>query len=192
MNVREYQSIYEAISYLNYEGVTKNHKLILFTILANTDLATGWAKMTRTKIAKLSNTDVRGTCLHINELMTRGYLEHQKVNNASTLFRVVNLGWKGEQVDPNLRRHKRLEMMFEDFWKLYPRKKNKNAALKAYKALNPSEKLNITMMENILDLIRYEWDLDKPNFIPYATTYLNQKRWEDPVEKPAEVNKAVW
>ena len=192
MNVKQYQTIYQAISRLDFDGLTYQHKLALYTILANTDLTTGWCKTTRTKLAKLCNCDMRGFCIKINELMTHGYLEHQPINGHNTLFRVVNLGFHGEQVDPQLRRHKRLEMQFEDVWKLYPRKQAKQSALKAFKKLNPDERLVVTIMEDIIDRCRFVWDLSDKKFIPYLATYINQERWSDEIEKPAESNKAVW
>lgn len=72
---------------------------------------------------------------------------------------------------------------FEKFWKLYPRKVNKFKTEEWFKKNNPGDKLFDVMMKR---LQRYnlseEWAKENGKYIPYPTTWLNQKRWEDDVE----------
>ena len=77
---------------------------------------------------------------------------------------------------------------FERFWSAYPRHVNKQAALKAFKKINPDD----SVMEIILrELERQkksaQWTKDGGQFIPHPATWLNGSRWED--ELPAESGK---
>ncbi|VBB10651.1 hypothetical protein [Burkholderia stabilis] len=69
---------------------------------------------------------------------------------------------------------------FASFWKLYPRKDAKVQARKAFVKLAPSAEL----LERILDALdRFkrcdQWLREDGKFIPFASTWLNQRRWED-------------
>jgi len=68
---------------------------------------------------------------------------------------------------------------FEQFWKAYPRKVGKGAAQKAWAvAVRKADP------ERIVEGVeRYPWP-DDPSFVPHASTWLNQKRWEDEVKIP--------
>lgn len=76
--------------------------------------------------------------------------------------------------------------MFEDFWKLYPRKIDKGKALSAWKKLcNKPSKQKPTWIElkkAILQQAKTDrWRESK--FIPHPTTWINQSRWlDDPKE----------
>jgi hypothetical protein len=74
---------------------------------------------------------------------------------------------------------------FAVFWDRYPRKVNRLAAVKAWNKLRPSPDL----VRRILDAL--EWQVeqwDDPNYIPHASTYLNNERWND--ERPQPKPKA--
>lgn len=65
---------------------------------------------------------------------------------------------------------------FNEFWKIYPRKSNKSAAQKKFNGLSAKKQ------EHIITLTRYFADAMKDRteeFIPMATTYLNQERYLD-------------
>lgn len=69
---------------------------------------------------------------------------------------------------------------FSIFWKAYPRKDSKVPAQKAFAKLAPSAEL----LEQILDALdRFkrcdQWTREDGKFIPFASTWLNQRRWED-------------
>lgn len=69
---------------------------------------------------------------------------------------------------------------FEDFWKLYPRKLAKSAAVKAWKKLNPTGDLKKAMIEAIQgQMLSADWQKDNGQFIPHPATWLNGRRWED-------------
>jgi len=74
---------------------------------------------------------------------------------------------------------------FDEFWKAYPRKVAKPAAIKAWVKLN----LNDETFRKILESVKAQsaspdWLKDGGQFIPYPATYLNGRRWEDLFELP--------
>ena len=70
---------------------------------------------------------------------------------------------------------------FDQFWKVYPRKTAKTAAVKAWaKHHPPIEKVLKTLSWQISS---DDWKKDSGKFIPHPATWLNAGRWED--EAPA-------
>ena len=68
--------------------------------------------------------------------------------------------------------------LFDEFWKEYPKKSDKRAALKAFRSALTRE-----TFENILaGAIRYATDpnLPEPQYIKHASTWLNADAWENP------------
>ena len=76
--------------------------------------------------------------------------------------------------------------MFDDFWKAYPRKDGKEAARKAFaKAVKTRADL-----ETVLNALEWQrscdqWAKDGGQFIPHASTYLNNRRFNDEPIRPA-------
>jgi len=71
---------------------------------------------------------------------------------------------------------------FEEFWSAYPKKKNKDAAKKAWKKKNPP-------LKEILEALEWQcksqdWKKERGQFIPYPASYLNAGGWMD--EKPSD------
>jgi hypothetical protein len=73
-----------------------------------------------------------------------------------------------------------LEETFERFWSVYPKKRNKGDALKAWRALKPSEEL-VTAILAAVERAResVQWRKDEGQFIPYPATWLRARGWED-------------
>ena len=70
---------------------------------------------------------------------------------------------------------------FHRFWEAYPLKKSKFEAQKAWKNL----KINEETCEEIIKKVNIFKSMDKKwlgGYIPHASTFLNQRRWEDEVE----------
>jgi hypothetical protein len=82
---------------------------------------------------------------------------------------------------------------FSQFWDFYPRKAGKEAARKAWEKLQPNEELMTLIANNIKERIdKGEWRKDNKSYILHASTFLNQKRWEDEVlEKQHEKSKST-
>jgi hypothetical protein len=73
-----------------------------------------------------------------------------------------------------------VEGRFERFWKVYPNKRGKDAALKAFKKIKPSEDLLAVMISAIEDQKTWEsWTKENGKFIPYPATWLNRGQWQD-------------
>jgi hypothetical protein len=82
------------------------------------------------------------------------------------------------------------EDAFETFWKLYPRKCGKEPARKAFAKINPSPELLAQMVESLAKhCASTGWTKDDGQFIPHASTWLNQKRWNDEVKPAGNVHQ---
>lgn len=74
---------------------------------------------------------------------------------------------------------------FDEFWKAYPKKVAKPAAMKAWAKLNPNDETFRKILESVkTQSASPDWLKDGGQFIPYPATYLNGRRWEDVFELP--------
>lgn len=71
-----------------------------------------------------------------------------------------------------------VEQSFEQWWKHYPRKIAKPAALRSYRAARKVG-THEAMMIGLADWCRYWTAKNEPQFIPHPATWLNQHRWQD-------------
>lgn len=76
---------------------------------------------------------------------------------------------------------------FEIFWRHYPRKQGRGAALRRWERLKPTDALLERMLAAITEQKQsYEWLKESGQFIPHPATWLHQQRWLDEgVEVPA-------
>lgn len=72
---------------------------------------------------------------------------------------------------------------FTDFWLNYPRKIGKPAALRAWKKVKPGEYLAV-MLGLSLWVKFWKDSKTESQFIPHASRWLNERRWEDTVTDP--------
>lgn len=73
---------------------------------------------------------------------------------------------------------------FDAFWSIYPKKKSRADAEKAWRKLAPSPELSQRIHASIAAQLGSEdWRKDAGKYIPYAASWLNGRRWED--EQPA-------
>lgn len=76
---------------------------------------------------------------------------------------------------------------FEAFWSLYPKKKSKGDARKAWKQLKPSTTTVRAIMAKLQELISSrDWKRDNGQFIPYPATWLRAEGWNDEVSSAPE------
>lgn len=68
---------------------------------------------------------------------------------------------------------------FDEFYSIYPRPVVKSTALAAWSKLKPDEDLKRTIISDVKRRIDGEWKNRDEKYIPYPSTYLNQRRWED-------------
>ena len=151
----------------------------------------------------------------IGQLKTRGYITVQleyKEGTKQILNRYIRINGEGihKIIDTSLQKdsypiNEIIEVnntfnntvnnkdYFSQFWDFYPRKAGKEAARKAWEKLQPNEELMTLIANNIKERIdKGEWRKDNKSYILHASSFLNQKRWEDEVlEKQHEKSKST-
>lgn len=71
---------------------------------------------------------------------------------------------------------------FEVFWSVYPKKKAKSDALKAWSKLKPAPELLASILKAIdVQKKSPDWLKENGKFIPHPATWLNGRRWEDEI-----------
>ena len=69
---------------------------------------------------------------------------------------------------------------FDSFWSAYPRKVAKAEAQKAFTKIKPDADMLAQMLASIAKSRQStDWLKDNGQFIPFPSTWLNQRRWED-------------
>ena len=69
---------------------------------------------------------------------------------------------------------------FEAFWRLYPKKKSKGAAEKAWGKIKPDSELVARILEGVARAKTCtDWVKEGGKYIPYPATWLNARGWED-------------
>ncbi|CEL30240.1 hypothetical protein SRM1_03598 [Pseudomonas fluorescens] len=138
------------------------------TALKNKEIAEKREEAKRTKRAPL-----------VHEASTDGHL----TNNHKPL--TINQ----EPVDQKTPAQAPTEDLFPKFWKMYPNKKGKAAAEKAWKKLKVTADLFGQIAEGLAAQVVCEaWVKDGGQFIPHPATWLNGKRWEDEVKVASNVH----
>jgi len=80
---------------------------------------------------------------------------------------------------------------FEKFWSVYPKKVAKQAAVKAFVKLNPSEATLNEILAGVRKWVETkQWQNDGGEFIPNPATFLNGRRWEDEIPERGETSGA--
>ena len=75
------------------------------------------------------------------------------------------------------------ENHFDEFWKTYPKRKNKGDAEKVWRRLKPDAVLRATILAAVESAQQSEqWTKNNGQFIPYPASWLNAKGWEDETE----------
>ena len=73
---------------------------------------------------------------------------------------------------------------FAPFYNAFPKKKDRSKAEKAWKKLNPSPELQKEIMAAVLRQKETEdGKTDGGRYIPYPSTWLNGRRWEDEIQE---------
>lgn len=94
----------------------------------------------------------------------------------------------GDDTDVKKKPQELQDRRFAEFWKEYPAKVGKQAALKAWKKIKPDADLFSKIMEAIKAAKgSKQWQRDNGQYIPHPTTWLNQGRWDDEISE--EVSK---
>lgn len=80
---------------------------------------------------------------------------------------------------------------FGAFWQYYPRRVNKHEAQRAWHKLTPQDRMEalraIPLHVDQWQRAGTEW-----RFIPHAATWLNQRRFEDELERAPDLGQCEW
>lgn len=82
--------------------------------------------------------------------------------------------------------------MFAAFWQAYPRKIGKGAARTAFDRSRKLADANDIIQAAVVYSQHCRETQTEPRFIPHATTWLNQERWEDDLSAELLDKKAGW
>ena len=95
----------------------------------------------------------------------------------------------GDMTDKKRIEKNRTEEDFDKFWEVYPKKKSKPIALKAWLKLKP----DIDIVIKSLTIFKRcdQWTKNKGEFIPYPASWLNAEGWNDEVNT-TEVKKIYY
>ena len=75
-----------------------------------------------------------------------------------------------------------LNISFNNFWKIYPRKTARATCLKKWLVIQPDAELAQTIIDSVPKQIETGMlNAVELRFCPLPMTWLNQKRWEDPI-----------
>lgn len=107
----------------------------------------------------------------------------RKIPDVPGLSRIIpeNPGKSGTDIDIDLD----LNTIdhFETFWKAYPKKVGRPAALKSFRKKRCGDFIDVILTAIEDHTARLNWgDPDKRQFIPNPATWLNQERWTDEFE----------
>jgi len=137
----------------------------------------------------------------IHELEKLGYLERKQINENGRFGEAIwetkdpeplcdfpptenSVVYKNNNIKKNIKNNN--DEIFETFWKSYPNKKDRGAAVKAF-----ASALKRAKFEDILaGVIAYANDpTRKPEFTKYPATWLNSDSWLNDYQKPDESAK---
>lgn len=81
---------------------------------------------------------------------------------------------------------------FLKFWELYPKKKSKQEATRAWSKLNPDDELQELIAQAIAIAKKDpQWTKNNGDYIPLPASWINGKRWEDELDTPSTVVEFV-
>ncbi|MBR5289350.1 MAG: transcriptional regulator [Clostridia bacterium] len=94
--------------------------------------------------------------------------------------------------NPNTNTNAQKRERFDRFWKAYPCKIAKVKAQAAFSKIDPDDELLEVMIRAVEAQKQTEqWLRDGGQYIPYPTTWLNQRRWEDEIRQTGSAGKKV-
>ena len=77
-------------------------------------------------------------------------------------------------------KEEKIDLLFAEFWKAYPRKDDKKRAYAKFKAIKNVEKVFPDIMADVEAKKQSEqWNEKGGKYIPMPSTYLNNERWND-------------
>lgn len=100
-------------------------------------------------------------------------------NNTNNIY-ISSSDDKGIKEDVKSKKEQQNNELFDKFWEAYPKKRDKQTSRKAFTKLNVDDKLFNKMMASLSQAKNsYDWQKNNGQYIPYPSTWLNGRRWED-------------
>jgi len=180
-------------------------KLVLLLLANHCNHHTGQCNPSHKLLAEECSMGISTLKTHISVLQEAGYLTiiHKSLDGVSLPNQYkLNLAGVGQilagggsesdgRVGQNLATNQEVKtgiepkgnqpVGFTSFWRVYPNKKAKPAALKAF---NKAKVTDITLILNHIDVMTRSEQWQNVQYIPFPATYLNQRRWEDDTIAP--------
>lgn len=100
------------------------------------------------------------------------------MNNTNNISSSDDKGTKEET--KKVKKEQQNNELFDKFWEAYPKKRDKQSSKKAFTKLNVDVKLFDKIMSSLSQFKNsYDWQKNNGQYIPYPSTWLNGRRWED-------------
>ena len=101
-------------------------------------------------------------------------------NNIDNNIYISSSNDKGIKEAKKVKKEEQNNELFDKFWEAYPKKRDKQTSRKAFTKLNVDDKLFNKMMASLSQAKNsYDWQKNNGQYIPYPSTWLNGRRWED-------------
>ena len=82
-----------------------------------------------------------------------------------------------------------IELMFDQFWAIYPKKVDKKGSLRAFKNIKKLKEVFPEILKAVeIQKRSVQWQKENGQFIPNPTTYIHQERWNTVNEADAVQN----
>lgn len=146
----------------------------------------------------LVDADVKGNINLVNDLINSQEVVVNAPDNSiddgrSTQSKVKERIVKDSKVNNSIKDTAEIEKDFNFLWDLYPNKKGKQEAFKAYKR---EIKNGVTNQQIESGILSYKREIEnkrtQPNFIAHGSTWFNNKRWEDSYDVGGDPNDMSW
>jgi len=166
---------------------------VIATTFLNNTSGDAWPGQRR--LARELGVDVSTVIRGIAWLVANGYLErsagrgrghtnHYRLTLPALAHRTRDDAPKPER-KPKPSRHKQIDTSsFETFWAVYPRKKDKGAALKVYESVLRAGKATAEQLIEGAQRYAQERAGQEPRYTKHPKTWLNAESWQNEPEEP--------
>lgn len=129
------------------------------------------------RLIKMLIDDYQNCKSTINKNVKENIISNNNINN-----NIIRKNYNKKEIEND-----DLENKFNTFWKEYPKKVSKENARKWFIKNKPSDELFNKMIKSLERFKELDdWKKQNGKYIPYPSTWLNQKRWEDEFETDEE------
>lgn len=129
------------------------------------------------RLTKMLIDDYQNCKSTINKNVKENIISNNNINN-----NIIRKNYNKKEI-----KNDNLENKFNKFWKEYPKKVSKENARKWFIKNKPDDELFNKMIKSLERFKELDdWKKQNGKYIPYPSTWLNQKRWEDEFETDEE------